>query len=72
MNWANGLSWLSALNARRDERRVDEPDRADMGTAFGLDASFGPIDEPPPMPLGTLPAPGSLPWEHRLTRRSSL
>lgn len=72
MNWANGFSWWSALNARRDERRASEPDRADMGTAFGLDASFGPIDEPPPIPHGALLAPGSLPWEHRLTRRSSL
>ena len=72
MNWANGLSWWSALNARRDERRSGEPDCADMGTAFGLDASFGPVDEPPPMLRGALPAPSSLPWEHRLTRRSNL
>ena len=72
MNWANGLSWLSALNARLAERRASEPDHADMGTAFGLDASFGPADEPPRMALGALPAPSSLPWEHRLTRRSSL
>lgn len=43
-----------------------------MGTAFGLDASFGPIDAQPPIEGDVLPAPGPLPWEHRLTRRSSL
>jgi hypothetical protein len=43
-----------------------------MGTAFGLDASFGPAgDEPTPAGNGASCA-SSLPWEHRLTRRSSL
>jgi len=72
MNWANGLAWVSALTSRRAERRSDEPDHADMGTAFGLDASFGPVNEPPPMALGARAEPGSLPWAHRLTRRSGL
>lgn len=72
MNWSTGLSWLSALKARREARRSGEPDHADMGTAFGLDASFGPIDDEPPMLHGSQAAPSSLPWEHRLTRRSSL
>ena len=72
MNWANGLAWVSALKAKRAERRSSESDHADMGTAFGLDASFGPVDEPPPMALGALAEPSSLPWEHRLTRRSGL
>ena len=70
MNWANSLSWLSALKARRAERRSCEPDHADMGTAFGLDASFGPADAAPPR--GPLPPQAPPPWEHRLTRRSSL
>lgn len=72
MNWAKGLSWWSALRTRQAQQRSAERDHGDMGTAFGLDASFGPIDEQPPMMRGVLPAPSSLPWEHRLTRRSSL
>jgi|GEM_PF-2212974 len=72
MNWANGLSWVAGLKARHAERRSSEPDHGDMGTAFGLDASFGPVDEPPPMALGARAEPSSLPWEHRLTRRSGL
>ena len=72
MNWAKGFSWWPAWRARRAERCVAEHDHGDMGTAFGLDASFGPIDAQPPSARDALPAPGSLPWEHRLTRRSSL
>lgn len=72
MNWTDGLSWLSAFKPGHAERGADEPDRADMGTAFGLDASFGPVDDQPPMVPGAGPVPSSLPWEHRLTRRSSL
>jgi hypothetical protein len=72
MNWANGVAWLSAWRDRQGDSRSSEPDRADMGTAFGLDASFGPVDEPPPMARGAVAEPSSLPWEHRLTRRSSL
>lgn len=72
MNWAQGLSWWTALQARRAAQRAAERDHGDMGTAFGLDASFGPIDEQAPMARSMLPAAGSLPWEHRSTRRSSL
>ncbi len=70
MNWHTGLSWLAALRARRSERRADEVDPADMGTAFGLDASFGPPGED--LPAAAIAPRASLPWEHRLTRRSSL
>lgn len=70
MNWSNGLSWWSTLKARRVERRLGEPDNADMGTALGLDASFGPTDEPPPRDAFPPQVPPT--WEHRLTRRSSL
>lgn len=66
MNWSNRLSWLSALKVRPADGRSTEPDRADMGTAYGLDASFGPAE--PPAHENPLPPP----WEHRLTRRSSL
>ena len=69
MNWANGWGWLAALKQRRAAPRFGEPDAADMGTAFGLDASFGPVDAPP-IPAGQPPL--RPPWEHRLTRRSSL
>ena len=70
MNWPHSLSWLAALKAKRAEQRSSEPDNADMGTAFGLDASFGPADASPLPGSPTPQAP--LPWEHRLTRRSNL
>ena len=48
-------------------------DYADLGTAFGLDASVAPAaaaSVAPASPAETAqPAP---PWEHRLTRRSGL
>ena len=71
MNWSAGLSWLAALKMPLAPQRSDEADPADMGTAFGLDASFGPIGEEP-VPIYGSPCASSLPWEHRLTRRSSL
>lgn len=70
MNWSSGFTWFSAWQARRAERRASGPDHGDMGTAFGLDASFGPVD--PPAAEGVSPSPSPPPWEHRLTRRSSL
>lgn len=70
MNWSSGFNWLSTLKARRANRRSSEPDGGDMGTAFGLDASFGPIDDPVPPSRQTPASP--VPWEHRVTRRSSL
>lgn len=76
MNWSNRLSWWSLLTAKRTKRRSGDADHGDMGTAFGLDASFGPLerDDAPQTDASSAPAPtpGALPWEHRLTRRSSL
>ena len=69
MNWSSSLSWLGLL-AARDEPHGAEADRADMGTAFGLDASMAPFDAEPPATHGAAAQP--MPWEHRLTRRSSL
>ena len=39
MNLIPGLAWFAALRWHRPERR-QTPDLADMGTAFGLDASM--------------------------------
>ncbi|MES2226898.1 MAG: hypothetical protein V4540_03910 [Pseudomonadota bacterium] len=72
MNWSSGLSWLAALKAPLAERARDEADCADMGTAFGLDASFGPVDDAPDEAGREAPAGSPRPWEYRLTRRSSL
>ena len=72
MNWSTGLSWLAALKPPAEDRASGE-DCADMGTAFGLDASFGPAGDGPTM-MGRDGAslPCSLPWEYRLTRRQGL
>ncbi len=72
MNWSTGLSWLAGLKAAPAEQRSDEPDPADMGTAFGLDASFGPVGDAPLPGFGRGASEAPPPWEHRLTRRSSL
>lgn len=72
MDWSSGLAWWSALRSRR-AARSQAADRADMGTAFGLDASFGPADEdvraPRPGPARSTPQHA---WEHRLIRRTGL
>jgi hypothetical protein len=70
MDWFRSLARLASLAARRGITPSQAPDAADMGTAFGLDASilsagysdFGPDDDEP--------APSS--WERRIVRRSSL
>jgi len=73
MNWTTGLSWLAALKPPAADRAAGEADCADMGTAFGLDASFGPYgDEPATMSRDGASSSSSLPWEYRLTRRSGL
>ena len=71
MNLIPGFGWLKAVTTRRIAANPS-PDPGDMGTAFGLDASIGPSDELPTMAAGELPAQSLLPWERRLTRRSSL
>ena len=76
MDWSSGLAWWSALRSRR-AARSQAADRADMGTAFGLDASFGPADEdaraPGPSPARSTPQPTARhAWEHRLVRRTGL
>ncbi len=39
MNLLSGLTWLTMLTVLRRRPRRETPDLADMGTAFGLDAS---------------------------------
>jgi len=42
MNLLPGLTWLTSIASRRAQANEDRPDPADMGTAFGLDASMPP------------------------------
>ena len=73
MDWSARFSWLAALRAP-PELRFDETDRADMGTAFGLDASMEPDTSAavPPPSGASAPADAATAWESRLIRRSGL
>jgi hypothetical protein len=74
MKWSASLLWMAFAKDRR-RSRSDEDDRADMGTAFGLDASLPTIPMPENGPEHAATAnvrPDSTPWEHRMARRSSL
>ncbi|WP_280153769.1 hypothetical protein [Piscinibacter sp. XHJ-5] len=64
MNKVPNIPWWSSMGLRKPEP-VPDTDYADMGTAFGLDASLSPREEP-------LPAePGDAgPATDRLNRRS--
>ena len=44
MNWNTGLAWLAAFARPGLARLPGEVDHADMGTAFGLDASLHRLD----------------------------
>jgi len=71
MNWSEGLSWLAALGKRRHPPARDT-DCADMGTAFGLDASLG---APSVSEASHAAGPATQPaahWKDRLDRRSGL
>jgi hypothetical protein len=73
MDWSERFSWLLALRAQREaESAAAAADPADMGTAFGLDASFDAVGLPIPSWRHTLPAGTEIPWESRLIRRSGL
>jgi hypothetical protein len=69
MNWSAGWIWWSTLRAKggASPRGESEPDFADMGTAFGLDASFGRAEPADANPACSTPAP----WQHPSTRRSA-
>ncbi|HEY0818949.1 MAG TPA: hypothetical protein VGD46_09240 [Rhizobacter sp.] len=57
--------WMR-LDSNR-QAAADEPDPGDMGTAFGLDASLGPLEDDPSVsaPADT----GDSRWRERLDRR---
>lgn len=74
MKWSVRLdfwSTLKTMKSRRAARRVAAAgdDLASMGTAFGLDATFGPSEFDFPQ-SGDQSAPVA--WERRLARRSGL
>ncbi len=71
MDWSTGLSWLAALKARRDEHFA-HTDRADMGTAYGLDASMLAADDSQPEMPEAPPEASAQPWGRRIVRRSGL
>jgi len=57
MSLIPGLAWLTFMASRRSAADDDTPDPADMGTAFGLDASIeaepdeaSPKSNPTPQP----------------------
>ena len=78
MNWSARFSWLMALRAGRETRatthRDAETDMADMGTAFGLDASFDAVAPYAGVSQRDASVPPSLAsaLESRLIRRSRL
>ena len=71
MNWTTGISWLTSLRSAQSPP-FDPNDPADMGTAFGLDASLAPDDSDFADPAPRAPSRAELPWESRLVRRSGL
>jgi len=65
MNLLPGLTWLASMASRRSPVDDDTPDPADMGTAFGLDASM----EAEPDEASPKQKPASAPAADRLVRR---
>jgi hypothetical protein len=63
-------AWLAAFGPRAGEDGTDT-DLADMGTAFGLNASMLAPAEPSPAPIA-VPAAPHFGWERRVVRRSGL
>jgi hypothetical protein len=65
MSLIPGLTWLTSMAARRSAADDDTPDPADMGTAFGLDASMEAEPVKPPPKSDPVPQPPA----DRLVRR---
>ena len=79
MNWSARFSWLMALRAGLETRATTmhhecDADMADMGTAFGLDASFDAVAPYASVPQRDASVPPSMAsaLESRLIRRSRL
>jgi len=71
MNWSESLSWLAALGKRRFPPARDT-DCADMGTAFGLDASLKTPTPAEPTGSAKSATASAAPWKSRVDRRSGL
>ena len=71
MKWSDGLSWWAALKKRHAPIARDT-DCADMGTAFGLDASFGTPSVPDPSAHAGPATRPATPWTNRVDRRNGL
>ena len=65
MNKVPKIPWWSSMGLRKPESSPPDTDYADMGTAFGLDASMRPAEEAPPAAAGD-----AGPTIDRLNRRS--
>ena len=61
-----------ALDALDPPPEFAETDRADMGTAFGLDASLPPLQVLTPEEAAAVEAASQDPLQRRLARRSGL
>ena len=61
MNLIPRWAWLQAM---RRAAHADAHDAADMGTAYGLDASFDALS---PLPPTTTPTAGAAPWRSERT-----
>ena len=70
MDWSSGLAWLTTLTVRRPHRPADA-DHADMGTAFGLDASLMPAGDCAGDAHPAHAARAREPFERRVVRRFS-
>ena len=71
MDWSTRFAWLAAWRGLPVMDAADT-DCADMGTAFGLDASFDRFAPPASPPDAAEPLSPSASWEKRLVRRSGL
>jgi hypothetical protein len=70
MEKRRGLGWWNALSLRRRAPAAAQIDFADMGTAFGLDASLSPVDEPVQATTSHASADTAAHLARRLHRRS--
>lgn len=70
MDWTAGARWLISLATRRPRRRRYGQDPADMGTAFGLDATTT-LEEQEISETAALAAAQRSRFERRLDRRST-